>query len=135
MNNFPIRVKRTDADKHFTNRGFQKKPDAEVKIFSRGARHYLHPSLSILDGIDCELSYYKIGKIIVVDYDSAEEKVQYTDYAKTVYRKSVMSGEVDFIVNIIRDYINDIRKQEEFDNTSINSVDREPTDITGEMLT
>ncbi len=128
---FPERVNRKDAHRHFHRNGFNKKPEAEVKIFSQGARHYLHPSLSILDKIDCQLSYYKKDKIIVVDYDVSDEKVEYTDYVRQTYRKCVMSGEVDFIVNIIREYIDDERKQQDEYNVSINSdVETETIDIT-----
>lgn len=130
---FPVRVSRRDVDKHFHNNGFRKKPDSDVKLFAQGARHYLHPSLSVLDRVDCELAYYKNEKIIVVSYDAAEENINNTDYTRKIYRKCAMSGEVDFIVDIIREYIDDKRKEQEEYNNSINSdVQSEPIDITTE---
>lgn len=134
MNNFPIRVNRKDADKHFTNRGFQKKPDAEVKIFSRGARHYLHPALAVLDQVECDLAYYKTHKIMVVSYDPVEENIDHTDYTRMIYGKCVMSGDIDFIVKVIREYIEDKRKQQEECDAAINSdVQTETIDITTEV--
>lgn len=130
---FPIRVNRRDADRHFHNKGFPRKPESEVKIFNQGARHYLHPSLSILDRVDCELAYYKNDKVIVVSYDAVEENIDNTDYTRKVYKKCAMSGEVDFIVNIIREYLDDKRKEQDDYNSSINSdVQSEPIDITTE---
>ena len=129
---FPIRVNRKDAERISHSSGFNKKPEAEVKIFKRGARHYLHPSLSILDRVDCELIYYKNEKIMVVSYDSSDESVDNTDYTRKVFNKCIMSGEVDFIVNTIREYIDDKKREQEY-NSSINSdVSSETLDITTE---
>lgn len=128
---FPVRVNRKDADRHF-NSGFVKKPDSDIKIFKRGARHYLHPSLSILDRVDCELVYYKNDKVIVVSYDAAQENIDNTDYTQKVYRKCVMSGDVDYIVDILNDYMNDRKAAQQY-NTQINSdAQSEPIDITTE---
>jgi hypothetical protein len=130
-----MRVSRNDAHRHFRHKGFQKKPESDVKIFSQGARHYLHPSLSILDRIDCDLTYYKKDKIIVLSYDPGDEAVNDTDYVRKTYRKCAMSGEVDFIVDIVREYIDDVRKEQEVYNNSINSnVQSEPIDITTEDI-
>ena len=130
---FPMRVSRNDAHRHFQNKGFQKKPESDVKIFSQGARHYLHPSLSILDRLDCELAYYKKDKIIVLSYEPVEENINNTDYTRKTYQKCLMSGEVDFIVDIVREYLDDKRKEQEEYNNSINSdVQSEPIDITTE---
>ena len=130
---FPVRVNRRDADKHFHQKSFQKKPESDIKVFSQGARHYLHPALSILDRLDCELAYYKKDKIIVLSYEPLEENINNTDYTRKSYQKCLMSGEVDFIVDMIREYLDDKRKEREEYNISINSdVQSEPIDITTE---
>jgi hypothetical protein len=130
---FPTRVNIKDADKHFHRGGFQRKPDSDVKVFRPGARHYLHPSLSILDRVDCELVYYKAHKVIVVSYESANESIDNTDYTRKAYGKCVMSGDVDFVVDVIREYIEDKRKEQEEYNNSINSsVQAEHMNITME---
>jgi hypothetical protein len=128
---FPIRVNKKDANKHFHRPNHRPKFDSDVKIFSQGARQYLHPSLSVLDRVDCELVYFKTDKIMVVSYDADTERVANTDYTGKVYRKCVMSGEVKFITDIINEYIEDKRKEREEYNNSINSdVQSEPIDIT-----
>ncbi len=127
-------MNRKDADKHFTNRGFQKKPESEIKIFGHGARHYLHPALAVLDQVECDLAYYKTHKIMVVSYAPVEEKIDNTDYTRMVYGKCVMSGDIDFIVKVIREYIEDKRKQQEESDDAINSnVQNETIDITTEV--
>lgn len=129
---FPTRVNRRDADRHFTARGNHKKPESEVKIFSRGARHYLHPSLSILDKIDCELIYYRNQKFMVVSYEPTEEFIDNTDYTRKVYNRAIFSADVKFVTDIIYEYINDSKKYEENNSAVINSNDSEPLDITTE---
>lgn len=130
---FPIRVNKKDADRHFHRKSFDKKPDADVKIFNQGARHYLHPSLSLLDRVDCELVYYKSPKVIVVSYDPQQESIDNTDYTRKAYKKCAMSSDVDFIVNTIREYIDDKKKETIDYLSSINSnVQSEPIDITAE---
>ena len=119
---FPIRVNRKDAERRDNHR----RNDSDVKVFSKGARHYLHPTLSVLDKIDCELVYYRQHKIMCVSYDPREENISYTDYKRKEYSKCILSTDVKFVLDIIQEYIDDTR------NPLINSDEQETIDITME---
>jgi hypothetical protein len=116
---FPPRNNKKD-NRHFFSNHSRPKPSSNVNIFSPGARHFLHPNLSILDSIDCELFYYKNEKIVVVDYEPVMEKVDYTDYTKKVYKKSIMSNDISFIVDLIGEYISE-RKDIEYNQANENN--------------
>lgn len=75
-----------------------KKEELKRKIFSPGTRHYLHPKLEILEKIDCELSYFPFEKFIVVSFNK--------DSVSGEYKNSIISPNVDFVYNIINDFIN-----------------------------
>jgi hypothetical protein len=111
----PIRVKRQDAEK-------QPQKNMSVKIFNRGARHYLHPSLAILDKINCELAYYNDYRVMVVSYDTVVERVDNTDYMRRRWSHEVMSHDVNYIVEWAHEYLDSINKQKHRMN-NINSLD------------
>ena len=116
--NFPVRVNRKDAEKQrFPNRN----SESDVKVFAPGARHYLHPKLSILDRLDCELAYYRQHKIMVVSYAPKQENIDHTDYTRKVYDKGILTTDVNFVVDLIREYLDDLKKEQEGSVDTINS--------------
>lgn len=75
-----------------------KKEEMKRKIFLPGTRHYLHPKLEILENIDCEFSYFPFEKFMVVFFNK--------DLKTKEYKNAIISPDVNFIVNIINDFIN-----------------------------
>lgn len=124
---FPMRINRHEAAQQFNYNA--KKPDADIKIFAKGARHYLHPSLIVLDMIDCELIYYRQYKIMVMSFDPIEESIDNTDYTKKTYRRAVMSPDVKFISDSVYEHIQDSKKIIGSMSSAINSDDSETLDI------
>jgi hypothetical protein len=76
-----------------------KHPDSTVKVLNIGSRGSLHPTLNILDSINCQVTYFKRQKLILVDYDYDEENDK--------YRKSIFSTNVANIVSDITIYKQD----------------------------
>jgi hypothetical protein len=98
--------------KPFNPRQNSDSSDFASKIFKWGARHYLHPKLSLLDQIDCVLEYYPHIKTMIVSYAPIIRKKDFTDYEEKIYSKTIISAGVDFIVETINhDYIQPIRHQ------------------------
>jgi len=64
-----------------------------VKVLDKGNRGSLHPTLNVLDTIECRVYYFKRHKLILVDYDYDEENDK--------YRKSIFSQSVENIVSDI----------------------------------
>jgi hypothetical protein len=127
--NFPIRVNRKDAERQrFPSRN----PDSDIKVFAPGARHYLHPKLAILDRLDCELAYYRQHKILVVSYAPKQENIDHTDYTHKVYEKGILTTDVNYVVELIREYLDDLKKEQEGSNDSINSDIRNDSHYTTE---
>lgn len=67
-----------------------------VTVLKKGNRGSLHPSLNILDSIDCRVTYYKRHKTLFVEYDYDKENDK--------YRKSIFSPVIENIVSDITQY-------------------------------
>lgn len=73
-----------------------KNPILSPTVLKQGNRGSLHPSLNILDTIECLVVYDKRQKIIIVDYDY--------DLQTDKYRKSIFSTNVENIVSDIIEF-------------------------------
>jgi len=71
-----------------------------VTELKKGNRGSLHPSLNVLDSIQCRVTYYKRHKAIFVEYDY--------DDANDKYRKSTFSTIIENIVSDINEYKQDL---------------------------
>lgn len=61
-------------------------------LIKRGQRHYIHPKLSVLDDIECDVWYNKDHKFFYVEYDYG-------------YDKSILTKDVDAIQKEISSFI------------------------------
>lgn len=68
-------------------------PASMVKVLHKGNRGSLHPTLNILDTIECQVTYFKRHKLLLIDYDYDEENDK--------YRKSIFSQSIENIVSDI----------------------------------
>jgi len=60
----------------------------------KGKRVYLHPRLQLLDTIDCEVWYDREFQFFYVEYD----------YINGVFSKSILTKQIDSVVNEINKY-------------------------------
>lgn len=81
---------------------YSKPIQSDTFLLEPGARRNLHPKLSILDTIECEVYYSKSLKCLYMYYDKRKGKFQ----------KGFFSTDFNNVIKIVEEYINSYEMKE-----------------------